>query len=131
MTYYISKTVSLAFDEAVSKVKDALARNGFGVLTDIDVRSTLKEKIGAEIDRYRILGACNPSMALRALQVEDKIGTMLPCNVIVREDRGQTEIAAVDPVESMQAVNNPSLQLVAEKVRELLRTVVDEAAASG
>ena len=128
MTYYMSKTVNLTFDEALSSVKQALARNGFGVLTDIDVQATLKEKIGAEIDHYRILGACNPPMAFRALQVEDKIGTMLPCNVVVRQDRGQTEIAAVDPVASMQAVDNPSLQRIAEEVRELLRKVVDEAA---
>jgi uncharacterized protein (DUF302 family) len=127
MTYYMSKTVNLTFDEAVSSVKQTLARNGFGVLTDIDVQATLKEKIGAEIDRYRILGACNPAMAFRALQVEDKIGTMLPCNVVVRQDQGQIEIAAVDPVASMQAVDNPSLQRVAEEVRELLRTVVNEA----
>jgi uncharacterized protein (DUF302 family) len=130
MTYYISETVDLSFDAALAAVRAALARHGFGVLTDIDVQATMKLKLGAAMDGYRILGACNPPMAHRALQIEDKIGTMLPCNVVVREDNGRVEIAAIDPVASMQAVENPGLQAVAGEVREMLRAVVKEAAAA-
>jgi len=130
MTYYISETVDLSFDAALAAVRAALARHGFGVLTDIDVQATMKLKLGVAMDGYRILGACNPPMAHRALQIEDKIGTMLPCNVVVREDNGRVEIAAIDPVASMQAVENPGLQAVAGEVREMLRAVVKEAAAA-
>jgi uncharacterized protein (DUF302 family) len=126
MTYYFSKTLSTPFDAAVSRVVEVLRQEGFGVLTDIDVQATLKKKLGADFRRYRILGACNPTMAFQALQAEDKIGTMLPCNIIVQETgTGGVEVAAIDPVASMQAVGNPQLGTVAGSVRDQLRRVVD------
>ena len=124
MTYYFSKTLDAPFDEAVEKTIAALKQHGFGVLTRIDVKNTLKEKIGAEFRPYVILGACNPQMAHQALQAEDKIGTMLPCNVIVQELGGKSEVAAVDPVASMQAIENPALTTIATKVREELKAAV-------
>lgn len=124
--YYYSKTVDLSPEEAEARVREELENEGFGVLTEIDVKATLKKKLDAEFRPYKILGACNPPAAHRALQAEDKIGTMLPCNVIVQESPdGGTEIAAVDPVASMQAVDNPSLHSVAEEIRDRLRTVID------
>lgn len=132
MAYYVSTTVSMPFEEAVSAATEALKSHGFGVLTTIDVKDTLKQKIGAEFRPYRILGACNPQMAHRALQAEDKIGVMLPCNVIVQEHApGRVEIAAVDPVASMQAVENPSLGEVATSVREGLRQAIADLEARG
>ncbi len=125
MTYYFSKTVDLPFQIAVDKTIAALKARGFGVLTRIDVRSTLKEKIGADFRPYLILGACNPKMAHEALQAEDKIGTMLPCNVVVQETAGKTEIAAVDPVASMQAIQNNSLATIAAKVGEELKMAIE------
>lgn len=132
MAYYVSTTVSMPFEEAVAAATEALKAQGFGVLTTIDVTETLKQKIGAEFRPYRILGACNPQMAHRALQAEDKIGVMLPCNVIVQEHApGRVEIAAVDPVASMQAVENPSLGEVAGAVREGLRQAIADLEARG
>jgi uncharacterized protein (DUF302 family) len=126
--YYIAKTVEASFDECVTRAKAALAERGFGVLTEIDVAATLKAKLGVEMAPYRILGACNPNYAHRALELEPKIGTMLPCNVIVREEApGHIEIAAVDPVASMQAIDNPGLAKLACDVRRLLNEVVDDA----
>jgi len=126
MKYYFSKTVNLSFDDAIEKVMAELKKEGFGVLTDIDVKQTLKKKLNVDFKKYRILGACNPPFAYKALQVEDKIGTMLPCNVIVQEiDEGQVEVAAIDPVASMQAVANPALKDVAEKVQEKLKKVIE------
>ena len=126
MKYYFSKTVTLPFNDAIEKVIAELKKEGFGVLTDIDVKQTLKKKLDVDFKNYRILGACNPSFAYTALQVEDKIGTMLPCNVIVREiDEGQVEVAAIDPVASMQAVANPVLKDVAEKVQGKLKRVIE------
>ncbi|MBP2292695.1 DUF302 domain-containing protein [Azospirillum rugosum] len=127
MTYHVSKVVDMPFDDAVSATTDALKEHGFGVLTDIDVRATLKKKLDVDYRPYRILGACNPTMAYQALQAEDKIGTMLPCNVIVqqRED-GKVEVSAVDPVASMQAIDNPTLADVARQVQGMLRQVVDD-----
>jgi uncharacterized protein (DUF302 family) len=126
MSYYFNKTVSLPFDEAVERVKAELKKDGFGVLTEIDVRKTLKEKIGVDFRPYRILGACNAPYAYRALQAEDKIGTMLPCSVIVQElAPGRVEVAAVDPLASMAAVQNPDLGAVGLEVREKLRAVVE------
>jgi uncharacterized protein (DUF302 family) len=126
MKYYFSKTVTLPFDEAIEKVIAELNKEGFGVLTDIDVKQTLKKKLDVDFKKYRILGACNPLFAYKALQVEDKIGTMLPCNVIVQEiDEGQVEVAAIDPVASMQAVANPALKDVAEKVQGKLKRVIE------
>ena len=126
MSYHFSKTIDLPFDRAVARVTEALKREGFGVLTDIDVSATLKSKLGVDFRPYRILGARNPPLAHRALELEDKIGTMLPCNVIVQEHgAGNVEVSAVDPAASMQAVSNPALAEVAEDVRGRLQKVVD------
>ena len=125
MSYYFNKTLGVPFDEAVERVKAELKTDGFGVLTDIDVRATLKEKLGVEFRPYRILGACNPPFAYKALLAEDKIGTMLPCNVIVQElAPGRVEVAAIDPLASMAAVRNEDLGTVGLEVREKLRKVV-------
>lgn len=129
MSYHFSKTVSLPFDKAVAATTEALKNHGFGVLTQIDVKDTLNKKIGADFRPYLILGACNPKLAYEALTLEDKIGTMLPCNVVVQQrEAGAVEISAVDPVASMSAIENPKLGAVASKVRELLRQVVAEIA---
>lgn len=126
MAYYFSKTLEADFDDAVRRTVESLKAEGFGVLTDIDVKDTLKKKIGADFRRYRILGACNPRLAHEALQAEDKIGTMLPCNVVVQETAdGKVEVAAIDPVASMMAIDNPRLGKTAGSVREKLQRVVD------
>ena len=126
MSYYFSKTLVLPFDEAITRVVDELKKEGFGVLTEIDVKATLKKKLGADFRKYRILGACNPPFAYEALKAEDKIGTMLPCNVIVQETAGgAVEVAAIDPISSMQAVDNPALGGVAMEVQAKLKRVVD------
>ncbi len=125
MSYYLGKILPIAFDEAVARTMDALKKEGFGVLTDIDVKETLKQKIGVDFPSYRILGACNPALAYEALKLEDKVGTMLPCNVVVRDaSGGQTEVAAIDPVASMQAIDNPELKRAAQQVRAQLERVV-------
>lgn len=127
MSYHFSKTVSMSFDEAIDKVTEALKENGFGVLTTIDVKTTLKNKIDVDFRPYTILGACNPKFAYQALQSEDKIGTMLPCNVIVQQtDDGRVEVSAVDPVASMQAIDNPALGAIAEQVQDLLKATIDK-----
>ncbi|WP_050628857.1 DUF302 domain-containing protein [Bradyrhizobium viridifuturi] len=129
MTYHFSKTVDMPFDAAVAATTAALKNNGFGVLTQIDVKDTLNKKIGAEFRPYLILGACNPKLAYEALTLEDKIGTMLPCNVVVQQhEGGKVEISAVDPVASMSAIENRKLGAVADKVRGLLQQVVAEIA---
>jgi uncharacterized protein (DUF302 family) len=126
MSYFIARMLERSFDDAIARVTDALRAEGFGVLTDIDVSSTLRQKLGVTFRRYRILGACNPALAYEALQREDKVGTMLPCNVIVQDaGNGRTEIAAVDPVASMTAIDNPELRQVAETVRGKLRKVIE------
>jgi uncharacterized protein (DUF302 family) len=126
MAYYFSKTVSTGFNETVKRTADALKAEGFGIISEIDVKKTLKEKIGADFRNYRILGACNPKLAHEALQLEDKVGTMLPCNVVVQEvGGGKTEVAAIDPVASMQAINNPKLRDAAERVQGMLRKVIE------
>jgi len=126
VSYHFSKTLDIPFDAAIAKATDALKQEGFGVLTDIDVQSTLKQKIGADFRKYRILGACNPGLAHRALQAEDKIGTMLPCNVIVQEHAdGKVEVSAIDPIASMQAIVNPSLAGIATEVQGKLRRVIE------
>jgi uncharacterized protein (DUF302 family) len=125
MSYYFIKKLSLTFDEAVERTIKALKKEGFGVLTDIDVQATLKKKLGVDFQKYRILGACNPPYAYEALKKEDKIGTMLPCNVIVQEiSPGKVEVAAIDPVASMQAVANPGLAEVALAIQQKLKTVI-------
>ena len=126
MSYYFSKTVNLPFDAAIARVTEELKKEGFGVLTDIDVKATMKKKLDVEFRNYRILGACNPPFAYQALLAEDKIGTMLPCNVIVQEHApGQVEIAAIDPVASMAAVDNPGLGAIGMQVRAKLQKVVE------
>lgn len=126
MSYYISKTIDGPFDTAVDKVKAELRKEGFGVLTEIDVKKTLKEKMKVEFRNYRILGSCNPPFAYKALLAEDKIGLMLPCNVIVQEAvDGRIEVAAIDPVASMQAVRNPALEPIGLEIRAKLKRVVD------
>ena len=125
MSYYFSKTLVMPFDQAIQHVTDALAAKGFGVLTTIDVRATMKKKLNVEFRPYIILGACNPEFAYKAMQSEDKIGTMLPCNVVVQEvSKGSVEVSAVDPVASMMAVQNPKLATIAGEVRDLLKQVV-------
>lgn len=127
MSYYFSKIVAMPFTAAIDHVTDKLATKGFGVLTSIDVQQTMKAKLGADFRPYVILGACNPHFAWRALQAEDKIGTMLPCNVIVTEvGPGKVEVAAVDPVASMGAIGNRELAQVANDVRRLLEEMVRE-----
>lgn len=126
MSYYFNKTISGNFDEVITRVTDELKKEGFGILTEIDVKETLKKKLNVDFKKYKILGACNPPFAYEALKSEDKIGTMLPCNVIVIEQAsGQIEVAAVDPIASMQAVGNPLLGKVASEVQKKLRKVVD------
>jgi uncharacterized protein (DUF302 family) len=126
MSYYFSRTLELPFDAAVARVTEELKKEGFGVLTDIDVKTTLKKKLDVDFRKYRILGACNPPFAHQALLAEDKIGTMLPCNVIVQElAEGLVEVAAVDPISSMQAIQNQALSDIAAQVQGRLKKVVD------
>lgn len=124
--YYYGKKIGGTVDAIVERVTAALKNEGFGVLTSIDVSATLKEKINVDFKKYRILGACNPSFAYKALQAEDKIGTMLPCNVIVQETSvGEVEVSAINPMTSMQAVGNPSLESVAVEIQSRLHRVID------
>jgi uncharacterized protein (DUF302 family) len=126
MSYYFSKITSTSFEEVLTKVADELRKEGFGILTEIDVRETLKKKLDVDFQKYKILGACNPPFAYEALQAENKIGMLLPCNVIVQElPDGKVEVAAIDPVQSMQGVGNPMLQVVAERVQAKLRNVIN------
>jgi uncharacterized protein (DUF302 family) len=126
MSYYFSKTLDLPFDEAITRVTEELKKEGFGILTEIDVKATMKKKLDVDFRNYRILGACNPPFAHRALLAEDKIGTMLPCNVIVQElAPGAVEVAAIDPIASMSAVDNPGLAEIGMQVRAKLQKVVE------
>ena len=126
MSYYFSKTLKMPFDQAVEKVTEELKKEGFGILTDIDVKETLKKKLNLDFQKYKILGACNPPFAHKALQAENKIGLMLPCNVVVQETSDhEIEVAAIDPIASMLAVENPKLKEVAEEVRIKLKMVID------
>ena len=125
MSYYFSNTLEMPFVQAIQHVTDALAGKGFGVLTTIDVRATMKKKLDIDFRPYTILGACNPEFAHRALQCVDMIGTMLPCNVVVQKiSKGLVEVSAVDPVVSMMAVGNPKLASIADEVRDLLKQVI-------
>lgn len=127
MSYYFSKNLDMPFAAAIEHVTKKLADKGFGVLTRIDVQHTMKVKLGVDFKPYMILGACNPHFAWRALQTEDKIGAMLPCNVVVTETApGQVEVAAVDPVASMGAIDNPQLAATAKDVQLLLREMIGE-----
>ena len=126
MSYYFTKTVQGTFDQVIEKVNEELKKEGFGVLTQIDVKETLKKKLDVDFRKYTILGACNPGFAHEALLAENKIGTMLPCNVIVQEhENGDIEVSAVDPVESMMAVKNDQLGSVANQVRTNLQRVIN------
>ena len=125
MKYYFNKILEVSFDEAVTRVTEELKKEGFGILTEIDVKETLKKKLDVDFKKYRILGACNPPFAYQALQLESKIGTMLPCNVIVQEtEDGKVEVAAIAPIASMQAVQNPGLQDIADQVQAKLKSVI-------
>lgn len=126
MEYFTSKTVDLSYDQAIDTVTGLLKDEGFGVLTEIDVKDTLKKKLDVDFKKYKILGACNPNFAHKALQAEDKIGVMLPCNVIVEENKdGSVEVSAVNPVASMQAVSNDQLPPIAGEVRKRLEKVIN------
>jgi uncharacterized protein (DUF302 family) len=126
MSYYFNKTLQGSFDEVISKVTDELKKEGFGILTEIDVKETLKKKLDVDFKKYKILGACNPPFAYKALQAEDKIGAMLPCNVIVIEQApGHIEVAAINPIASMSAVENPNLGNIATEVQNKLKKVVE------
>ena len=126
MAYHFSKKVDMDFDAAVDRTKSVLKENGFGVLTEIDIKNTLKEKIGVDFRKYRILGACNPGYAHKALSSEGHIGLMLPCNVVVQEHgNGEVEVSAIDPVASMLAVKNEHLAEVAVAVQNLLKKTID------
>jgi uncharacterized protein (DUF302 family) len=126
MKYYNEKTLKgISFEEAIQRVKDALKKEDFGVLTEIDIQATLKKKLNEDFRPYRILGACNPPFAYKALLAEDKIGTMLPCNVIVQQKEDGIEVAAVDPVASMQAIDNEDLAEIAEEIQSKLKSVIE------
>jgi len=126
MSYYFSNKIGDTFNNALTRVTDELKKEGFGIITEIDVKATLKLKLNVDFRNYKILGACNPAYAYKALTVEDKVGTMLPCNVIVQEIApGEIEVAAVDPLASMQAIQNPALADAALEVQAKLRKVVE------
>lgn len=126
MSYYFSKTIDAAFSDAIARAKDALSAEGFGVLSEINIAATMKAKLGVDMPAYTILGACNPKLAHEALQLEDRIGLMLPCNVIVQDKGGgRVEIAAIDPVASMLAIDNAPLKQAAALVQERLKAVIE------
>jgi uncharacterized protein (DUF302 family) len=125
--YYFSKILTGSFENAIEKVTEALKAEGFGILTEIDIKATLKKKLDVDLYNYKILGACNPPFAYKALLAEDKIGTMLPCNIIIQERvAGQVEVSAVDPVASMQAIENKELAAIASEIRSRLQKVIKE-----
>lgn len=125
MTYYISTTLQASFEEALARTERALSEEGFGVVTRIDMRETLKQKLGVDFRAYTILGACNPQAAYDALQIEDKVGTMLPCNVVVQQQgENEIEVAAIDPLASMQAIDNEQLKAAAGEIRAKLEKVI-------
>ena len=125
MSYYFSITLPLSFGDAIQRVEAALQKEGFGIISRIDIQNALKTKIDVDFRPYVILGACNPALAYEALKIEDKVGTMLPCNVIVQDVGGRTEVAAIDPVASMQAIDNPQLQTAAQQVQQKLKRVIE------
>ncbi len=126
MSYTINRTIEgVSFEEAVSRTRSALAEQGFGVLTEIDAKATMKKKLDVEMEPYVILGACNPSMAHQAIGMEPRVGAMLPCNVIVRQVKGGVEVSAIDPVASMTAIDNQELKSIAGEVRDLLGKAVE------
>lgn len=126
MTYYFNKKISDSFENAILKVTEELKKEGFGILTEIDVKETMKKKLDVDLPKYKILGACNPPFAYKAIQAEDKIGLLLPCNLIVQEkEEGFIEVSAVDPFVTMQSVNNEILLPFAEEVRNKLKKVIE------
>ncbi len=126
MSYYFSKTLPVSFEDAVRRSIEGLKQEGFGIITEIDVKETFKKRINVDFRNYRILGACNPTLAHEALQLEDKVGTMLPCNVVVQDiGGGRTEVAAIDPAASMQAIENPALKRAAEQVGARLKKFIE------
>ncbi len=126
MQYSFNKILEMTFNDAVNRVTDELKKEGFGVLTDIDVQMTLKQKLDVDFRKYRILGACNPQFAYKALKAESRIGTMLPCNVIVQEtEQNKIEVSAIDPIASMQSIENPELKDIAHQVQAKLKKVVE------
>jgi len=126
MTYHNTKKVSISFDDAILQVTEELKKEGFGILTEIDVKETLKKKLDVDFRKYRILGACNPPLAYKALSEEENIGVMLPCNVIVQEkDDGSVQVSAINPMESMKTVGNPNLEEIAKTVSEKLTNVIN------
>jgi uncharacterized protein (DUF302 family) len=128
MSYYFSRILDDSFEHSIKRITNALQERKFGILTEIDVKETLKKKLDVDFRNYKILGACNPPFAHKALQTEDKVGTMLPCNVIVQETPdGKTEIAAIDPIESMKAIDNPELVEIAKVIRGLLKESIEKA----
>ena len=127
MSYYFAKTIDASFEDAIVKTTETLKKYGFGVLTEIRMHEKLKEKVGVDFQKYTILGACNPPIAYKALLAENKIGTMLPCNVIVQDlGNGKIEVAAVNPIESMKAITNPALGEVAAQVTDMLKRMIEE-----
>jgi uncharacterized protein (DUF302 family) len=126
VTYHFSKTVNLPFDAALAATREALDQEGFGVITEVDIRATMKAKLGEDFRAYTILGACNPRLAFEALQLEDKVGAMLPCNVVVQDaGGGRTEVSAIDPVASMQAIDNAPLKAKAALVADKLKAAIE------
>ncbi len=125
MSYYFSKMLNTGFDETIDNVTEALQKEGFGILTEIDVQATLKKKLDVDFKPYRILGACNPPFAYEAVKNEDKVGVMLPCNVVVIQQEGGVEVNIVDPIASMQAINNENLRGIAEQIQQKLKKVLD------
>lgn len=122
--YVFGKTVGLAFDDAIKRVTEELAKEGFGVLTEIDVKATLKKKLGIDVAPYRILGACNPQFAHKAIELEPQIGALLPCNVVVREDQGKTRVEIMDPQSVLRLVERPEIEGIATEVRKRLERVI-------
>ncbi|HEY0669769.1 MAG TPA: DUF302 domain-containing protein [Sphingobacteriaceae bacterium] len=126
MTYNLTKKVNYSFDEALEKTKAALSNEGFGVISEIDLKDKFREKLNIDFREYRILGACNPKLAHQAIEKEDKIGVLLPCNVLVQKhENGQVEVTAVNPMETMSGVNNPELDLIASEVSSKLQKVIE------
>ena len=126
MDYYFTKTIATSFDEAIQRTTDALKTEGFGIISEINMHDKFKEKLGIDFKKYRILGACNPAYAYKAVQLEEKVGTMLPCNVIVIDkENGTTEVSAVNPIASMMAIHNPELEPIAIEVTEKLKRVIE------
>ncbi len=126
MSYYFSKTLNISFEEALQKVAEMLSKHGFGIVSEIFVTELLKEKIGASFRPYKIIGACNPNYAFKALSTEDKVGLMLPCNIVVQQvDESTVEVSAIDPIASMMAIKNPRLSDLAAEVQHHMKSIIE------